>query len=622
MESRRKQRNKLNVGRKNRRKRVKAMLQAVLLLLLAGLLVQALFGRECYREPDKTAWTNRDGFVALSYFGVERSDSSAKLIGRRKLAEQLRALAAQGYTSVSQQDVIDFYQQGKPLPDKALFLSFEDGRNDSSLFAEPLLARYNLKATFLSYADKMGAGDHKFLQPKDMRKMMKTGYWELGTNGYRLTYINVFDREGQFVGVRDESKLKDARDIYYYNHYLMDFIRDRNMIPVEDRTAMEARIDGDYRQMAEIYGKTLGFVPSVYMIMHANSLHQGMNRLVADVNQANIEGLFPLHFNREGNLFNPASGDPLDLTRVQPAAYWSTNHLLMKLQQDTGQKVKFVRGDKTAWAGWSKLAGAAEFADNRITLTSPPAGSGLLYLNNSGGGRDIEVSALLSGNVVGSQAVYLRYDQEADAYIRVAVDNNVLIVEEKQAEAARQELFRQELSGIKWDGADLAYNQATVYSLERIKAGAAKEPYPVNISRTRKVNLALTGNQLRMDIDGKTIGKCTVSDSVAAGGVALEARYNVQNERDNIYDAVFDDVKVTARGEGGENGQTVGKAGAAGGSGAAGNGGDAGGSGDAGKSVAGEGKVLADHSLKGIEALRSNAWKAVQAGLDWMMDTF
>lgn len=583
MESRRRQRNKLNVGRKNRKKQVRVVIQAVLMLLLVVLMAQALFGRERYREPDKTAWTNRDGFVALSYFGVERSNNSAKLIAKGKLAEQLQALVAQGYTSVSQQDVLDFYHSGKPLPDKALFLSFEDGRNDSSLFAEPLLERYNLKATFLSYANKMGAGDHKFLQPSDMRKMTKTGYWELGTNGYRLTYINIFDRDGQFIGERDEGKLKDVRDIYYYNHYLMDFIRDDNMIPVEDRAAMEARINGDYQQMADIYNRTLGFVPRVYMIMHANSLHQGMNRLVADVNQANIERLFALHFNREGNAYNALASDPLDLTRVQPAAYWSTNHLLMKLQKDTGEKVKFVRGDKTAGKAWSKQAGAAEFTDNRIILTSPPAGAGLLYLNNSEGSPDMEVSALLSGNVVGSQAVYLRYDREADSYVRVALDNNVLTVEEKQARATRRELFRQELPQIKWDTADMAYNQATVYSLERIKAGAQEEHYPVNINQKRKLSLILTGQELRMGIDGEPFGACTVEKRLATGGVALEARYNAQNERDDIYDAVFEDVKVV---------------------------------------VGGEGNVLVDHSLKGWKALRNKSWKALQAGLDWIMDTF
>ena len=66
------------------------------------------------------------------------------------------------------------------MPDKALYLSFEDGRNESALFAQPPLEKYNYKATFLSYADKMGNSERKFLQPKDMLKMTRTGYWELG----------------------------------------------------------------------------------------------------------------------------------------------------------------------------------------------------------------------------------------------------------------------------------------------------------------------------------------------------------------------------------------------------------------------------------------------------------
>lgn len=175
---------------------------------------------------------------------------------------------------------MDYYKLGKPLPPKALFLSFEDGRNDSSLFAQPLLEKYNYKATILSYANKVGSNESKFLQPKDMLSMMKNGYWELGSNGYRLSYINIFDKEGKLIGVKEENEFKDRANTSYYTHYLMDFIRDESLVPAEHRDEMEARINADYKSMKEIYNKTLGFVPNVYMIMHANILYNGMNRLL------------------------------------------------------------------------------------------------------------------------------------------------------------------------------------------------------------------------------------------------------------------------------------------------------------------------------------------------------
>ncbi|MDU2238981.1 MAG: polysaccharide deacetylase family protein [Paenibacillus sp.] len=261
----------LNVRRKNRRKRIRVFLQAAILLILGTLLYHAVFDVKTYEAPDKSAWNQKRGFIALSYFGVGRN-GTAKLVAKSQLDEQLKALHDQGYRTISQQDILDFYAKGAPLPDKALFLAFEDGRNDSGLFAEPLLEKYNFKATFLSYADKMGNSERKFVQPKDMLDMAKTGFWELGTNGYRLSYINIFDKDGRFIGMKDEKELTDKAKVAYYNHYLMDFIRDENMIPVENRAQMEARIDSDYKAMKDAYTNSLGYVPSIYMIMHANAL--------------------------------------------------------------------------------------------------------------------------------------------------------------------------------------------------------------------------------------------------------------------------------------------------------------------------------------------------------------
>ena len=75
---------------------------------------------------------------------------------------------------------------------------FEDGRRDTVLFSEKILEKYNYKATILSYADKFAEKDPKFLSAKDLKKLQDNGYWELGTNGYRLSYINSYDRYDRF----------------------------------------------------------------------------------------------------------------------------------------------------------------------------------------------------------------------------------------------------------------------------------------------------------------------------------------------------------------------------------------------------------------------------------------
>ena len=79
-----------------------------------------------------------------------------------------------------------------------------------------------------------------------------------GSNGYRLTYINIFNDKGQSLGVIDENNVPNKTTIEYYNHYLMDFIRNQYMIPSETRQEMEARIKKDYNLMQDIYHEELG----------------------------------------------------------------------------------------------------------------------------------------------------------------------------------------------------------------------------------------------------------------------------------------------------------------------------------------------------------------------------
>lgn len=124
----------LNPQSKNRKKVIRSIIQAVIVILLATILIRAIFLINKFEE-ETIPLINEDGFVALSYFGVSRGESP-KYVSKGNLDKQLSLLEKQGYQTISQQDIIDFYEQGKPLPEKALYLSFEDGRTDSSIFAQ------------------------------------------------------------------------------------------------------------------------------------------------------------------------------------------------------------------------------------------------------------------------------------------------------------------------------------------------------------------------------------------------------------------------------------------------------------------------------------------------------
>ncbi|MFJ7981321.1 polysaccharide deacetylase family protein [Lysinibacillus xylanilyticus] len=539
----------LNPAKKNRRKVIRSIVQAIIVIFLAIILIRVVFLTE-KRVEETAPLKNKDGFIALSYFGVSRGESP-KYVSKENLKKQLALLESQGYQTITQQDILDFYQKNKPLPEKALFLSFEDGRTDSSIFAQNIMEDLNYKATMFTYANKMDTRDNKFLKPKDLLLMEKSGYWELGSNGYRLTYINIFNNKGQSLGVIDENNVPNKTTIEYYNHYLMDFIRNQYMIPSETRQEMEKRIQKDYELMEDIYEEELGGVPKAYAIMHANSLYNNMDSLVERANDKQIKDMFKMHFNLELGAYNDADANLYNLSRLQVSPYWSTNHVMMKIRQASKQNVEFEVGDSKRAKEWSVMNGAAEYENNAITITSAPASEGQVILKETLP-EQYNINFAFKGNVVGQQSIFLNYDEKNDSYIRVALIDNEIVVSEKLPESSIVEKERFPLNEIKWNEEEYAFNKATVYNYKDTQKGSRidEEEYPRNLTKTREFNIAVNKEKIKIDVDkvlSKTIQVNPDIQGSQIGFGAMFSKKETSHEQyaDDIYDTFIEDILIT-----------------------------------------------------------------------------
>ena len=218
---------------------------AVIVVLLKVFLVSNRY--EPYDAGNPAVVSGEDkGFLCISYFGIDRNGTDT-LVSTTDLQEQLQALHNSGYVTITQQDVIDYYEKGKALPDKALLLVFEDGRTDTAIFSQPILERENYKASMCSYGSNLSSRDSKMLKGKDLLNLEENSFWENGTNGYRLSYINVFDRYHTFLGEMNSLEYNAVKAYLgrEYNHYLMDYLRDENYMPIESYSTMRERISYD-----------------------------------------------------------------------------------------------------------------------------------------------------------------------------------------------------------------------------------------------------------------------------------------------------------------------------------------------------------------------------------------
>lgn len=558
-----------------------------------------------YQESVSSAQRGK-GFIALSYFGVAE-EGTQTVISKERLTEHLQALKDAGYVTITAQDVYDYYYKGKSLPENSLFLFFEDGRRRSAEIAQDLLEQFGYCASMLSYGNNLNTDENYFLSADDLKEMEANGYWSLGTNGYRLSYINVFDRHENYLGELTPT------EYYYispyvkreYNHYLMDFIRDKFDIPVESKESMQERIALDYSLMYDVYNEELGKLPMLYCLMHSNTGQFATNDVVSEENEKLIRQYFALNFNREMYCLNDLDTNMYDLTRMQPQAYWYTNHLLMRVIDDTGNtSIQFVQGDMDRYYRWNVLQGAVEFKDDLVVVTSLPEGVGLVTMPSTYGLGNFTLSTRFVGNKLGTQSVDLCADLYQNAYVAVEIQNNTLRIyrgsgtyesvdsedtaaadDEDDTDAADEnvqdmlyEIDLDEFDGVvyqTWEenrqealAVEIPLKYAQTYQAEASKEIAADleraqadtsnanyEDYIPDISiqdaGDRLVEITYYNGALSVSIDGKPAVENLMINIDLKGGIALrsawsEYGYSQRNLADDVYDGVFKSLYITS----------------------------------------------------------------------------
>ncbi len=130
------------------------LILAGLLLLLMLILTACAKDIPVYTPPaDRPVaavdrpWVNGQ-FLALAYHDVEDDDPDQAFLSVRtdRLAEQLAWLRANGYQAVSVDQILAARQGGKPLPDRAVLLSFDDGYRSFHTRVLPILKAYGWPA--------------------------------------------------------------------------------------------------------------------------------------------------------------------------------------------------------------------------------------------------------------------------------------------------------------------------------------------------------------------------------------------------------------------------------------------------------------------------------------------
>jgi peptidoglycan/xylan/chitin deacetylase (PgdA/CDA1 family) len=119
--------------------------------------------------------------MALVYHGVgSTSDAEGGfVVSPGRFGEHLATLRAAGMQAVTASDVARAFAGGTPVPDNAVLITFDDGRSDALMFADPLLEQAGMKATMFLISSATDRPNLYYAGWGRIERAARTGRWDI-----------------------------------------------------------------------------------------------------------------------------------------------------------------------------------------------------------------------------------------------------------------------------------------------------------------------------------------------------------------------------------------------------------------------------------------------------------
>ncbi len=115
------------------------------------------------------------------------------IVSPQNFQEQLQYLKDNGFTTISFQNLIDFFNGNFNLPPKPVIISFDDGVINQYNNAFGLLKSFGFKATFFVFTNPIGRSKN-YLSWEQLKEMIDAGM-EIGSHGYYHQYFTKANNE-------------------------------------------------------------------------------------------------------------------------------------------------------------------------------------------------------------------------------------------------------------------------------------------------------------------------------------------------------------------------------------------------------------------------------------------
>ena len=147
----------------------------------------------------------------LLYHHIAQKPYGDMIISESRFREHMEAIRSEGYHTISLDDLIAFEEQGTPLPEHPVMITFDDGYMSNYEIAYPILQEYGFKATIFVIgafyehgADQQG--DLSYFGPEEANEMISSGLVAIQSHTFDMHRLDESGKPGgvlQRVGESD-----------------------------------------------------------------------------------------------------------------------------------------------------------------------------------------------------------------------------------------------------------------------------------------------------------------------------------------------------------------------------------------------------------------------------------
>jgi len=121
--------------------------------------------------------------LALAFDRIVSEPAPNKITGD-ELRRHLRTLESEGFVAVSLEALARFYENGEPLPEKSLVLTFDHGYLSTYNAVDPVLRELGWPAVLFVMTERQERRDPFFVYWDRVEHMIASGLWEIASHGH------------------------------------------------------------------------------------------------------------------------------------------------------------------------------------------------------------------------------------------------------------------------------------------------------------------------------------------------------------------------------------------------------------------------------------------------------